>query len=417
MKLLFLIASLILAFHAHAQNLSFDSTMIWKRTIIYFDNDAYELDKEDHAKIISLSHLLEDLESYVITITAHTDEKGTEAYNMDLSKRRMQSIYDAVKLRGISNSIINTDYKGEQFPAVIGHDERAYKQNRRGVIDVETAHRFLKLEGIVYNESNEVVGGVDIAWQAEEFSGNTTSRADGRFEVVVPLEKMLHISFNVPGLFYRRIEADPRKLGRRPWNVKMPEIIPGRKFHPRHLNFRGNSSCLIPQARYELYDIVKTLQYNPKVCLELAGHINGPNRPNCPVQSSHHQLSIARALAMKDTLISRGIAENRLLAKGYGNHEMLFPHTDDDEEMQLNRRVELIIRPCDSIATATDDALEWTTNFYDDPLNVYFTTEKLRYDLSRLTPQEKNIILRKLRKFKAEGVDPTHLTYRELLMK
>jgi outer membrane protein OmpA-like peptidoglycan-associated protein len=51
-------------------------------------------------------------------------------------------------------------------------------------------------------------------------------------------------------------------------------------------------------------------------------------------------LSRRRAAAVKDYLVSRGIAASRLEARGYGETRMI-ARNDTEAGMQLNRRVEL----------------------------------------------------------------------------
>jgi flagellar motor protein MotB len=50
-----------------------------------------------------------------------------------------------------------------------------------------------------------------------------------------------------------------------------------------------------------------------------------------------------RARTIYEQLIERGIDSKRLVFKGYGNTEMLFPRAKNDEEESANRRVEIKI--------------------------------------------------------------------------
>ena len=72
-----------------------------------------------------------------ITISAHTDERGEEAYNLALSRRRGEAVRDFLKERGFAGRI-NVDPKGESQPYMPpdpGHSqEEIWRLNRRVVL-------------------------------------------------------------------------------------------------------------------------------------------------------------------------------------------------------------------------------------------------------------------------------------------
>ncbi len=77
--------------------------------------------------------------------------------------------------------------------------------------------------------------------------------------------------------------------------------------------------------------------------IEIAGHVNHPNLPPVSETSWEYKLSVARAKLVHDYLLENGIPQNRIIYKGYGNWEMRFPHARTEEQMALNRRVEIRI--------------------------------------------------------------------------
>ena len=76
-------------------------------------------------------------------------------------------------------------------------------------------------------------------------------------------------------------------------------------------------------------------QNNPLVTAEIHGHTDstGPTAYN-------QNLSIKRAQAIINYLVGKGIAPNRLTAKGYGESQPIAPN-DTESGRQKNRRVEL----------------------------------------------------------------------------
>ncbi len=102
------------------------------------------------------------------------------------------------------------------------------------------------------------------------------------------------------------------------------------------VTFPVNQAVITPESAGELDKVVESLKALPHVKLEIAGHtdISGARDYNM-------ELSQRRAEAVRDYFIEKGIAPDRLVAKGYGPDK---PKYDNDtaEGRRKNRRVELI---------------------------------------------------------------------------
>ena len=68
-----------------------------------------------------------------IAIEGHCDERGTREYNLALGERRAASVRNFLVNLGIRPSRISTISYGKERPAILGSDEEAWSQNRRGV--------------------------------------------------------------------------------------------------------------------------------------------------------------------------------------------------------------------------------------------------------------------------------------------
>ncbi len=66
-----------------------------------------------------------------ITIEGHADERGTSEYNLALGERRAKATRDYLVAAGVDAARISTVSYGEERPFVLGHDESAWKWNRR----------------------------------------------------------------------------------------------------------------------------------------------------------------------------------------------------------------------------------------------------------------------------------------------
>ncbi|MDH5547576.1 MAG: peptidoglycan-associated lipoprotein Pal [Gammaproteobacteria bacterium] len=100
---------------------------------IYFDFDKSEIKDEFQAIIEAHAKHLMANPSISISIEGHCDERGTREYNMALGERRAHSVMQMLSLLGVSKRQINTVSFGEERPDVDGHDESAWRWNRRAV--------------------------------------------------------------------------------------------------------------------------------------------------------------------------------------------------------------------------------------------------------------------------------------------
>ncbi|AWW30427.1 hypothetical protein DN752_10000 [Echinicola strongylocentroti] len=90
-----------------------------------------------------------------------------------------------------------------------------------------------------------------------------------------------------------------------------------------------------PDAAVELDKLVKILQDNPEIKIELSSHTD--SRAS---DEYNRDLSQRRAQSAVDYIISQGIAEDRLVAKGYGEDQPVIENAQTEEEHQRNRRTE-----------------------------------------------------------------------------
>jgi peptidoglycan-associated lipoprotein len=67
-----------------------------------------------------------------ITVEGHCDERGTAEYNLGLGERRAKAVKDYLVAAGIAADRVATISYGKERPFVLGHDESAWKWNRRG---------------------------------------------------------------------------------------------------------------------------------------------------------------------------------------------------------------------------------------------------------------------------------------------
>ena len=66
-----------------------------------------------------------------VVLSGHTDERGTREYNLSLAQARATSVAKVLQALGVSAQRIQTVSFGEERPAKPGHNESAWRFNRR----------------------------------------------------------------------------------------------------------------------------------------------------------------------------------------------------------------------------------------------------------------------------------------------
>lgn len=72
-----------------------------------------------------------------ITVVGHADSRGADSYNQALSERRAKSVADYLVSRGVKQSIISSQGRGESDPVASNDTSEGRAQNRRVEITLE----------------------------------------------------------------------------------------------------------------------------------------------------------------------------------------------------------------------------------------------------------------------------------------
>jgi outer membrane protein OmpA-like peptidoglycan-associated protein len=99
---------------------------------ILFKSDSSELDDRSHAELDRFSNLLKENPSIKIEIQGHTSTSNRpEAFNLELSQKRAQSVADYLLQKGIEADRIRVKGYGSSKPVVPNTTEENKKKNRR----------------------------------------------------------------------------------------------------------------------------------------------------------------------------------------------------------------------------------------------------------------------------------------------
>ncbi|MDF1644626.1 MAG: peptidoglycan-associated lipoprotein Pal [Pseudomonadales bacterium] len=100
-------------------------------TVYYFDFDSSAIRSDSTVSLDQLATYLKQDRAVSVVLGGHADERGTREYNMALGERRAKSVENYLLLEGVYRAQIETVSYGEEKPAVEGHDEASWQQNRR----------------------------------------------------------------------------------------------------------------------------------------------------------------------------------------------------------------------------------------------------------------------------------------------
>ncbi len=112
---------------------------------VLFAFDKSNLSNEAKANLDKLVVVLNSYEDTDIEIQGHTDSKGSEAYNQQLSVQRASSVSAYLVAKGISSSRLTTRGFGEMLPKYVNDTVDGRDKNRR-VEFLITANEAMKAE-------------------------------------------------------------------------------------------------------------------------------------------------------------------------------------------------------------------------------------------------------------------------------
>ncbi len=98
---------------------------------IFFDYDMALIRPDARKTLDENAQWLRANPKATIIIEGHCDERGTPEYNLGLGQRRAQATQDYLVASGVDDKRIKIISYGRERPFVIGHDESAWKWNRR----------------------------------------------------------------------------------------------------------------------------------------------------------------------------------------------------------------------------------------------------------------------------------------------
>ena len=98
---------------------------------LMFDFDSDVLRTESKKNLDNLAANLNSFGDSKLLLVGHTDDKGADSYNLDLSRRRAAAVASYLEARGVSPSRVELAGRGETEPIAPNDSETGRQQNRR----------------------------------------------------------------------------------------------------------------------------------------------------------------------------------------------------------------------------------------------------------------------------------------------
>lgn len=201
------------------------------------------------------------------------------------------------------------------------------------------------ISGRVLNERNmKPVGGARITYEilpeGEEVGIARSDPNTGEYKIILPAGK--NYGFRALAAGYYSMSSnldltDTKEYAEIEKDLKLAPIEVGMVFTLNNIFFEFAKSNLLPESYPELQRVFQMMVDNPTLNVEISGHTD-----DVGTDETNMKLSKARAQSVVDYLIKSGIAESRIVAKGYGETRPV-AFNNSEEGRAMNRRVEFKI--------------------------------------------------------------------------
>jgi len=220
-------------------------------------------------------------------------------------------------------------------------------------VSYQIADTVIKMHGYVYDTVSE--NPEKLALKAKivleslphgsEIGIITSNDSSGYYEYYVNLKHSYRIDIRSENHRYFYENLDPRKAVINGEIIRdyylEPEIKADQVIRLNKLIFEQGKSFITPESYHELNKLVRLMDENPSVQIQLEGHTDyrGSKRLNM-------ELSQKRVDAVKDYLVRKGIIGRKIKTKAFGGTKPLVKEKSI-EASEINRRVEVRILKID----------------------------------------------------------------------
>ena len=108
---------------------------------VFFEFDSSTLTSEAKDRLSTVGTILAKYPDLKVRIEGNCDERGSEQYNLALGQRRADSAKRYLVSMGAHDRQLTAISFGDQKPKATGHDEEAWRQNRRDDLTIPASYQ------------------------------------------------------------------------------------------------------------------------------------------------------------------------------------------------------------------------------------------------------------------------------------
>ncbi len=256
----------------------FFSAIAQESIIVYFDFDQDKLNIKESTKLDEW--MLNYSNSRITNINGYCDWKGSNQYNDILSFKRIQTVFDYLTKNKIA---IDEAYIQKAFGENFSQDKNQALNRKVEIFYINRLQDEVKV-------IREITPSTSVELKKETLAEKLKVATKGDLIVL------------------------------------------------KHINFYNNSAKILPKSKAILQELLMVMLDNPKLKIEIQGHIC------CQPSNRMDHISTDRARAIHDYLVTNDINRNRLSYKGFGVTRPIhsIPENGPQQEEE-NRRVEIKI--------------------------------------------------------------------------
>lgn len=220
------------------------------------------------------------------------------------------------------------------------------------LLEKERPKPIVMVTGNVYNAKTKMPLAASLIYETlpdgNEAGNGASSAIDGSFKIILPYDKNYLIRATADKFFAQSENLNLDSLVKVGYkeihkDLYLMPIEIGQIVRLNNVFFDFDKWDLRPESFVELDRVVKLLQDNPAIEIEMSAHTDSHGSDEYNLK-----LSDNRARSVMEYIVSKGIAVGRIISHGYGETMPVAPNSnadgsDNPENRQLNRRVEFKI--------------------------------------------------------------------------
>jgi outer membrane protein OmpA-like peptidoglycan-associated protein len=371
-----------------AQN-ALENLRLAEQVNIYFESSKYTLTDQASGQLQEVVAKYKNNTALKMRITAHTDGQGNQQDNYVLSDKRANAVKYYFISKGVPPDAMVASTFGKDKPLADNDTENGRKMNRRATVEIyEPAPEKVKivekqvivekpvtqaplvekmadsapksreiepkpveevkiiedtkpyLQGVIQNSNTRA--GVQAMVFVRHLNGKVDSlltENNGTFKLLCAYDEPVTIDVFAKGYFYNSENVIVQRNAAQ--NIELQPLQIGSIATISNLYFEGDAATLLKSSDTEMAKILRFMQLNKNIKIEIAGHVNAPGVDPKKLPKEEFDLSTDRAITIRNFLIDNGFSQEKIAAKGYGNSQMRYPEPTSERQEELNRRVEI----------------------------------------------------------------------------